>query len=218
MARADEVISHWHHSVEEFNTSAISFYDAISATLRAKAVPTVKIERIDWNESGILSAKREYLRVSHARYSFDICAAPFGKDFFFSWWLTRRAPAFAALYGVGTLVGLAVVFLGLWNQLGLIKGTLWSIVLIAFGVTILKTAIQAGRTGVEDAILAMPFISALYIRFFRPATYYATDSRLIFEEAVHRVVTRQVDTLLTVAKLPPLTLEATKQSSRAPLA
>ena len=34
-----------------------------------------------------MSASREYLRVQHKELVFDICAAPFGKDFFISWWL-----------------------------------------------------------------------------------------------------------------------------------
>ena len=35
----------------------------------------------------MLSASREYLRIKHGDLVFDVCAAPFGKDFFISWWL-----------------------------------------------------------------------------------------------------------------------------------
>lgn len=50
-------------------------------------MPETKISRITHKEAGILSAKREYLRVKHFNLVFDVCAAPFGKDFFISWWL-----------------------------------------------------------------------------------------------------------------------------------
>lgn len=35
----------------------------------------------------MFSAKREYLRVRRKEHLFDVCAAPFGTGFFFSWWL-----------------------------------------------------------------------------------------------------------------------------------
>jgi len=34
-----------------------------------------------------LSAKREYFRVQRKENIFDLCGAPFGKGYFFSWWL-----------------------------------------------------------------------------------------------------------------------------------
>jgi hypothetical protein len=94
VAGSAEVISHWHHSVPDFGTSALEFYRAVEDTLVSKEAPT-SVDRIDWHESGVLSAKREYLRVCYGRYAFEICAAPFGKDYFFSWWLTKRNPTFA---------------------------------------------------------------------------------------------------------------------------
>jgi hypothetical protein len=71
MARPGEVVSHWHHSVESFNTSTLEFFIGIEGTLNEKLAP-VKTERVVFRERGVLSDKREYLRVSYARYSFDI--------------------------------------------------------------------------------------------------------------------------------------------------
>ena len=36
-------------------------------------------------------ADREYLRIKHGDIVFDVCASPFGKDFFISWWLYESA-------------------------------------------------------------------------------------------------------------------------------
>lgn len=87
-----EVISHWNTLIENFNTSPLQFYSAVSEAITRRAVPDAELERINWLEGGLLSAKREYLRITRDEYFFDICAAPFGTGFFVSWWLTMRAP------------------------------------------------------------------------------------------------------------------------------
>ncbi len=51
-------------------------------------MPNAKIDRISWHESHLLSAKREYLRISCGKdFHFAVCGAPFGTGFFVSWWL-----------------------------------------------------------------------------------------------------------------------------------
>ena len=47
----------------------------------------MSFSRVTHSQSGIFSSRREYLRISREEYIFDICAAPFGTDFFVSWWL-----------------------------------------------------------------------------------------------------------------------------------
>jgi hypothetical protein len=64
-------------------------------------------------------------------------------------------------------------------------------------------------------IVSIPVLGSLYKRFVRPVTYFSEDTRLIFEESVHRVVVSHVGALLTVANLPPLTPEQIKAHSRA---
>jgi hypothetical protein len=65
------------------------FYSNVEAAVKECVVPGLEVSRVDWKEGGILTADREYLRVSRGRLIFDICAAPFGNGFFFSWWLTK---------------------------------------------------------------------------------------------------------------------------------
>lgn len=203
MGKAAVVISHWHHSVEGLSTSALECYAAIERGLADKQLE-LEIERIVWREGGVLSANREYLRVAYGRFVFDICAAPFGKDFFFSWWLGRKTPNLAAL---GCLVfgGLPVAFLISIMAAGVVKGTLLFLALLGlalFGVT-------TGRLGeggdVQDALAAIPFVGPIYARLFTPTTYYSEDSRIMFEETVHRVVLDVVRSILSVKSMPQLT-------------
>src|SRR5207247_1344921 len=140
MAQSVEVISHWHQSVEGLITSTLDYYAAVEKALRDKEVPELQIERITESESGILSAKREYLRVRYGRLSFDICGAPFGKDFFFSWWLVKRTPGFAALWGCASLIGLSFLVLVFIAAMGFFKGIFFAIIAVGLGAAILRSA------------------------------------------------------------------------------
>ena len=102
MATTISVVSHWHYSVENLSTSALDFYKEIERVLQAKQVD-VKTERVNWREGHIFSAKREYLRVTYEKYVFDICAAPFGKDYFWSWWMGTKQRLLESLPYVGFL-------------------------------------------------------------------------------------------------------------------
>jgi len=213
MPKPAEVISHWHHSIEDFTASATEFYRSIEATLKAKEAPSVTTEVIEWRESGVLSAKREYLRVSYGRFSFDLCAAPFGRDFFFSWWLVKRQPDAAFLIGCFGLLALPVVFALFVKTAGFFFGFILFLVALAGVGAWLTNQARNGAAGVEDTILAIPVVGQLYTRFFRPVTYYSTDSRLIFEESVHRVVLQHVEVLRTTHNLPKLSATETKAES-----
>ena len=71
-----------------------------------------------------------------------------------------------------------------------------------------------GWSAIEDTILAIPTVGIIYAKLFRPVTYYSEDSRLMFEETVHRVVLQVVSGVLTLNKLPELSPEKMKAQSR----
>jgi len=90
------IFSHWYNSIENFHTSPKQFYGQVEDAVAKRQVPDVKLFRVDWREGGILSAKREYLRVRRKKLVFDICGAPFGTGFFVSWWLGELPSGFLA--------------------------------------------------------------------------------------------------------------------------
>lgn len=213
MAQSAEVISHWHHSAETFNTSALEFYEAVRAELEAAKAP-VRFSQIEWNEGGALSAKRSYLRVEFNRFTFDICAAPFGTSYFFSWWLAKRPPDLAMLYGCTGLLALPLglgIFIALF---GTLNGLLFFIVAAGAAAFGLRNLMQRGSTDIEDVILAIPVVGTLYERFFKPVTYFSVDSRIMFEEAVHGTVLKIVEGLLSAKGARALSLDETKAKSR----
>jgi hypothetical protein len=88
MSSTTEVISHWNTLIENFNASPQVFYAEVTKSIEKRKMPNAKIDRISFNESHLLSAKREYLRISCGRdFYFAVCGAPFGSGFFISWWL-----------------------------------------------------------------------------------------------------------------------------------
>jgi hypothetical protein len=82
--------SHWLHDFPNLKISALEFYVEVENALSARLIPQAKSSRINLNQTGILSSKREYLRVVSGDQTFDICAAPYGTGFFISWWYGER--------------------------------------------------------------------------------------------------------------------------------
>lgn len=80
------VLSHWHHRFETVSFSPEEFYSALQAVMTQKEMNKLHMAPMYYAEGGWLSPKRKYIRVQYGRQVFDICAAPFAKEFFVSWW------------------------------------------------------------------------------------------------------------------------------------
>jgi hypothetical protein len=81
-----KIVSQWTKSFPFCSISSNEFYQQIEDTIDTHEVPKISIKRVNLKEGSLLSASREYLRVKRNDTVIDICAAPFGKDFFISWW------------------------------------------------------------------------------------------------------------------------------------
>jgi len=82
-----EVLSHWSHFFQSFALSSNEFYNEAEKIIQAHKMPNTEVKRVQLKEGGMFSSNREYLRIKHGNLVFDVCAAPFGTDFFISWWL-----------------------------------------------------------------------------------------------------------------------------------
>jgi hypothetical protein len=106
-ALVKDALSHWHKPYGDFQTSTMEFYASVEGALQRCQVPDISTSRVGFHEGGGFSAKREYLRVERKRLTFDLCAAPFGAGYFFSWWLSERR-------GSRWLAGLFVLLVLVW--------------------------------------------------------------------------------------------------------
>jgi len=207
------VLSHWYELFENFSASTQDFYAAVEEAIRQRKIPDVEISRVLYNEGGLWTPKREYLRVKRGQIVCDICSAPYGTSHFFSWWVTK-APIRFGLFLV-TIITTLLCYL-LWKLLQgllfaqyqadsflviampIVKMVLLPIIILFGPPTILfllGLAVQEGILGDEEWVLSTPVIGPLYAKIFKPVTYYRLDTTYMFRDSMQAIVGEVVNGL-----------------------
>ena len=96
MALEHDIIAHASFHFEDLQLSSKEFYHAVEDQLKYYEYPSLHTSRVSLSGSSWFVG-REYLCVQYNEYRFYICAAPFGKSYFVSWWL-KRQPGFWARF------------------------------------------------------------------------------------------------------------------------
>jgi len=198
-----KVFDQWHSFVENYEISCDEFYKKVEKELEARKIPGLYVSRATWAEGGALSANREYLRLTREKWAFDICAAPFGTGYFFSYRFTE-APVRI------NIIALFLFFFVLVETYKLITAgalqTLTSfsgmLLIICLGVSLSWFFGNVGEfktSNFDMALLRLPIIGRLYDRFLRKETYYREDTRLMYLATVPAVVKKLVEEV-TVSK------------------
>jgi hypothetical protein len=214
MARSCTVLGQWHLLVDDFSTSGLDFYTSIEQAVAARQVPGIETSRVEWQEGGVLSAKREYLRITRGRLTFDICAAPFGTSYFFSSWFAEQSLLHALFYACLVIFGMPILFLLSLTMFGILQGFILFMLALVGGVAYLRNAIQSAVAAVEEILLAMPVIGPIYYRLFKPITYYSTDTQIMFQESVHRAMIESIESLRTARGLRALSAAESRPTTR----
>lgn len=208
MGHSAKVISHWHALIDEFNTSSLDFYKAVEEAVRAREVPDAQFSRVEFKEGGFASARREYLRIQRGRVAFDIGAAPYGRGFFFSWWMSRLGPEHPFLYLLGflgaVLIGTPLLAYPLRNSCGYIFFLPLCFLGVVAGLAVLA---RNEVFGSEEDILAIPILGWTYDKVFSPVTYHSLDTAIMFQESVRRAVNEVIDGLVSSQGLRALSEE-----------
>jgi len=199
------VKGNWSTLIENFQASPKEFYVSVERAIASRQVPDINKSRVDWKEGGLLTAFREYLRISREKLVFDICAAPYGTGFFISWWLAELRPS-----AIGpTLVVLGIVFL-LYDRLAFYFGfatasiyTLIGLILIVLLLGILVNR-SPGANWVRY-VLVIPLIGKMIERFFMPPTYYRMDTEAMFKASIEQSVKEVLNQMLQAKGLRALT-------------
>lgn len=111
-AKPTSVLSHWSQMLPGLNQSSDEFYKEVEDRVAAESLREIKVERTILSEGGIFSNKREYLQVRRGEHVFHICAAPYGHNFFISYWLGEVESGFWAWVAKIPVVGwMATYFL-----------------------------------------------------------------------------------------------------------
>jgi hypothetical protein len=189
----EQVHDHWYTPLDDFQFSTAEFYQMVEQELAKRAVPKLEMSREQYHEGGMLSDKREYLRLKRERLVFDICAAPFGTSYFFSGrflelpLIIKPFELFVFLIGLAMLFGITQKLFDFW------WGLIAFFALIIFTVWILRNAIALGLKDLDAVLLKIPVVSPIYEIFFRKETYYREDTRLMYLTTVNAVVKSLVE-------------------------
>lgn len=188
----NEVIEHWYSLVPSQNFSSKEFYEHIEEAIKTQKVPALDVSRVDLSEGGALSAKREYLRFKRERLTFDICAAPVGINYFFSYRFYAETVMVKAWEILAALLILGAVFVASVRFLGLVLGPLVLLVSCGYLVWLMRNAIGAGLRDVDASLLKLPILGPIYETYFRKDSYYRQDVRIAYCSIVSGIVKQEV--------------------------
>ncbi|HYE33234.1 MAG TPA: hypothetical protein VEH27_17535 [Methylomirabilota bacterium] len=195
----EEVHKHWYSPVDNFQLGSSEFYGLIERELKTRQLPNLQISRVEFHEGGLLSDKREYLRLKRERLVFDICAAPFGTSYFFSFRFVELPLGVKPLEAFIFFLGLLVAFGLLKQALGTIKGMLTLLLGLAAACYLMRNAVALGLKDLDASLLRTPVIGPIYEALFRKETYYREDTRLMYLSTVNSITEMVVDEV-TAAK------------------
>jgi hypothetical protein len=129
------------------------------------------------------------------RLTFDLCSAPFGTSWFFSYRfceIPAPFPFWQFLVVIGLIAALAAGYLALFGQL-------WGGVTI--GMTVLGFALLLRNTltlGLEDFdawLLTVPVFGRVYEILFRKETFFRQDTRFMYAEMLERIIQDKIKTV-----------------------
>ncbi len=182
-----EVLDHFYIPIDQFNMSSREFYEAVQKELIARQVPGLTVAFIHYQEGSILSAKRTYLRLTRGQLVFEVCAAPFGRCFFFS---SRFCTVPVSIHPVEiflALLGLYVGFTALASKFGLFTGSLLLVLVVVLLYGSMRHLIGWLNDKFELEFPEVPIFGALYARFHKE-TYYEYDTKLMYQTVVPEIV------------------------------
>lgn len=193
-AQKAEVFNHWGTTLHGVHVSAKEFYEKLENEIRVRQWPGVELLRIFDSEAGLLSHRREYLRVIRQRQVFDICASTFGRDYFFT---MREAEIKPQL----TLATVLIFLLALWllfqfcvSTFGLIGGSINFGAFVVVGFLLLLSVLRLGLTRLDGVLMRTPVLGPIYENIFRRSTtYFQYDTRVVFLKLMDDVLKEYVD-------------------------
>ena len=200
-----EILDSWIVFADSFSLSPQEFYAAIEKEMNARKIPSMEISREEFNEGGLLSDKRIYLRLVRERLALYTCAAPFGTGYFFSF-RAIYVPALVRLWHILALFLLFGVFGGLLVKLLGFTFAMVAFVTFLFAVAaVFRNATAAGVGDLDTVLLKIPIVSTFYENWFREDTFYRVDTRSLYSQTLPEIVRKLADEITAAkgAKLLP---------------
>lgn len=175
--------------------SAQMIYQAIIDEVSRLAIPGVQYGREILHESGPFSAYRAYLRIRREFSEYFVCAAPVGSGYFVSVRKIDRFPHVKWFHYLPVMMLLGLIFLvGLYFN-GLLGGLIAMALLVSFGWSLCRYAAHGARSWLSEHLPELPVAGPLFMRWFRPDSYYRQDIHAAFLSLVDSAIRRVVEGL-----------------------
>lgn len=195
----NEVVEHWYSLVSSEKFSSKEVYELIEKEIAAQKVPGLEIARIDLAEGGLLSDAREYLRMKRERLIFDVCAAPVGVNYFFSYRFYVE-PVVVRIWEIAAVcAAISLLFYLTARVIGPLLGPSLLFAAVVVFAWLMRNAIGMGLRDLDATLLKSPALGSIYERFFRKDTYYRQDLRIAYGSIVSGIVKGEVEAV-TAAK------------------
>jgi hypothetical protein len=185
--RGSEILEHWYTLIPGHHFSTTEVYDGIEREIAAQKLPALKMSRVDMAEGGVLSDNRVYLRMKREKLIFDVCAAPVGVNYFFSYRFYEE-PGLTPFDIACAFVLLGLIFAIGANYLGFTWGSLIVFVLCATLAQRAKLAVGRGLQDIDTKLVEVPIIGPIYENLLRKDTYYRQDVRIAYCSIVSGIV------------------------------
>ncbi len=211
-SKDDQDSIHWVAIAPNFSLSPAECYDAVEKALVDRKIPGLAVSRVDYTQGGLLSDKRTYLHLVREQLAFDVCAAPFGQDFFFSCRTIFSVPLLNLWHVLLALSIFSSINLALVKPLGPVFGGVAGLTLLLAILVTCRNAVKAEFAFLDTLLLETPVLSPLYWVLFRRDTYYRQDTRMMYMEIVPKIIQEHLDHV-TAAKGVTLV----RQYERAPV-
>jgi hypothetical protein len=189
--KPEQPLSHWYSLIPGFSMPVKDFYDDIEKELKEREVPGLEMRRVDFSEGGLLSADRTYLRMQRENLVFDVCAAPFGKSFFFSCRFAE-IPIVVTIWHLLGLVFFATIVFWVFTRLFSWWGPFVFVAACVASIYVLRNAISFGLRDLDATLINSPLFAPIYLRFLRRETYYRQDTRLMYCDTVNEIAKEAV--------------------------
>lgn len=93
------IYHNWNHLFNDFAYSSRAFYAQVEEEIERHKIPSkYEVTRVKLWEGSILSPRRLYLKIKANSFVMYICAAQYGRSYFFSWWQAQQRDILSTLF------------------------------------------------------------------------------------------------------------------------
>ena len=194
----------------DFQVSPDVIYQGIMSEVERKGIPGVRYSEVILHESGPFSPYRVYLRIHREFSEFFVCAAPVGNSFFVSVRNIDRFPHVRWFHYLIVAIGFTFLWrFGVeWN--GSVGGIVVPLLTFTLAWSICRCAAYSADNWFTDHLPEIPLVGALYLRWFRPDTFFRQDIHAAFMRLVDGVI-REV--VAGIEPAPPMRPDSQAQGA-----